>query len=167
MSSPVDTHERLYDLLKDFDTAMLVTHGGGGGKMHARPMGVAELTADGNACFVTHVDSPKAAAIRANAEVTLSFQSARQFASVSGTATVVQDPALVERLWSETWKVWFPQGKSDPAIAMIKFTAQEAEYWDSAGTEGLKFVFDSVKAYLTGQTPPSDETQNAKVQLPG
>ena len=166
MSSPVNTHEHLHELLKDFDTAMLVTRGSDG-KMHARPMGVAELSANGNACFVTHVDSPKAQQIRADGAVTLSFQSARQFASVSGTATVVQDPALVERLWSEAWKVWFPKGKTDPAIALIKFTAQEAEYWDSAGAEGLKFVFDSVKAYLSGQTPPPDEAQNAKVQLPG
>lgn len=166
MSSPVNTAEHLYELLKEFDTAMLVTCSSDG-RMHARPMGVAELTADGNAYFVTQIDSPKAAQIRADPAVTLSFQSARQFASVCGTATVVQDPALVDRLWSEAWKVWFPQGKSDPAIALIKFDAQEGEYWDSAGVEGLKFVFDSVKAYITGQTPTQDPAQNAKVQLPG
>lgn len=166
MSSPINTQEHLHDLLKDFDTAMLTTCGDDG-KMHVRPMGVAELSANGDAYFVTKVNSPKAAQIRADASVTLSFQSARQFAAVSGTATVVQDRALIDRLWSEPWKVWFPEGKTDPEIALIKFHAHEAEYWDSAGVEGLKFVFESVKAYVTGNTPPADAAQNAKVQLRG
>jgi general stress protein 26 len=166
MDKTVDTREHLYDLLKDFDTAMLITCASDR-TMRARPMGVAELNTDGSAYFVTSIDSPKVAQIEAESAVTLSFQSARQFASVCGRASMVRDPALVERLWSETWKVWFPQGKTDPKISMIRFTAHEAEYWDSAGVEGLKFVFDSVKAYVTGQAPPEDETQHAKVQLRG
>ncbi len=166
MASPIDKQAHLYDLLKDFDTAMVVTCGSDG-VMHARPMGVAELTAGGDAFFVTKVNSPKAMQIQVDPAVTLSFQSARQFASVSGTATVVRDPALVERLWKESWKVWFPQGKTDPEIAMIQFDAKEGEYWDAAGVQGLKFVFDAVKAYATGLTPPPDEAQNAKVPLAG
>ena len=166
MASPIDKQAHLYDLLKDFDTAMVVTRGSDG-VMHARPMGVAELTAGGDAFFVTKVNSPKAMQIQVDPAVTLSFQSARQFASVSGTATVVRDPALVERLWKESWKVWFPQGKTDPEIAMIQFDAKEGEYWDAAGVQGLKFVFDAVKAYATGLTPPPDEAQNAKVPLSG
>lgn len=51
--------EHLYDLLKDFDTAMLVTKSADG-HMHARPMAVAELRADADAYFVTGIDSPKA-----------------------------------------------------------------------------------------------------------
>ena len=43
-----NTHEHLYDLVKDFDTAMLVTKDAGG-KMHARPMSVAELRPDADA----------------------------------------------------------------------------------------------------------------------
>jgi general stress protein 26 len=128
---------------------------------------VAELTAGGDALFVTNVNSPKAAQIKVDPAVTLSFQSSRQFASVSGTATVVHDQALVDRLWKESWKIWFPQGKTDPEIVMIKFDATEGEYWDSAGVKGLKFVFDSVKAYVTGKTPPPDEAQNSKVKLVG
>ena len=47
-----NTHEHLYDLVKDFDTAMLVTKDAGG-KLHARPMSVAELRADADAYFAT------------------------------------------------------------------------------------------------------------------
>ncbi len=84
---------------------------------------------------------------------------------MSGTATVVRDQALIDRLWSEAWKLWFPAGKTDPAIAMIKFEAREGEYWDKAGAEALKYVFEAIKAYAKGEKPKSDEKQHGKVAL--
>ncbi len=71
---PTDRREHLYDLLKDFDTAMLVTRSADG-HMHARPMAVAEMRPDADAYFVTGIDSPKVAEIKANPDVTLTFQS--------------------------------------------------------------------------------------------
>ena len=54
-------------------------------------------------------------------------------------------------MWKEAWKIWFPIGKSDPNIALLKFTAHEGEYWDNAGMQGLKYVYDAAKAYVTGE----------------
>ena len=164
MSSPIDTREHLHGLLKTFDTAMVVSLAADG-SMHARPMAIAELLADGDAYFVTSIDSPKVAEIRANSAVTLSFQSPRQFVCIAGHATVVRDQALVDRLWQEMWKLWFPDGQSDPSIAMIKFEAQHGEYWDNAGVQGLKFLYRAAKAYAKGEQPESDPQQHAKVQL--
>lgn len=164
MNTPVDTRKHLYDLLKDFDTAMLVTCGTDE-MMHARPMAVAELSEDGTAYFMTGANSPKVAQLKADSAVTLSFQSGTQFASVCGTASIVRDQAVIDRLWKETWKVWFPQGKSDPSITLIRFTAQEGEYWDNAGIQGLKYMFGAVKAYAKGETPHPDEAQHAKVEM--
>ncbi len=160
----MERRKHLYDFLKDFDTAMLVTKSAGG-HMHARPMAVAELQADADAYFVTSVDSPKVAEIGANSNITLTFQSSNQYATVSGHAEVVRDRTLIERLYKEDWKIWFPKGKEDPSIAMIKFTAQDAEYWDNAGAQGLKFVYEAAKAYVKGQTPKEDQKQHAKVDL--
>ncbi len=160
----MESREHLYDLLKDFDTAMLVTKSADG-HMQARPMAVAELRADADAYFVTSVDSPKASEIGTDPTITLTFQSSNQYASVSGRAEVVRDRALIDRLYKEDWKIWFPKGKSDPSIAMIKFTAQDAEYWDNAGAQGLKFVYEAAKAYVKGETPKSDQKQHAKVDL--
>lgn len=164
MSSTTDRREHLYDLLKDFDTAMLVTRSPDG-HMHSRPMAVAELRADADAYFVTSIESPKIAEITANPNVTLTFQSSNQFASVSGRANVVRDQALVDRLWKEAWKVWFPKGKTDPSISMLKFSAEDGEYWDNAGAQGLKYVFKAAKAYVKGERPTDDQKQHAKVDL--
>jgi len=162
--TPKESRERLYDLLKDFDTAMLITKSPDG-HMHARPMAVAELNPDADAYFVTGIDSPKAAEIGAHPNITLTFQSSNQYASVSGRAEIVKDQDLIDRLYKEAWKVWFPKGKSDPSISMTRFTAQDAEYWDNAGAQGIRFAYSAAKAYLKGETPKSDQKQHAKVDL--
>jgi general stress protein 26 len=156
--------QHLYDLLKGFDTAMLVTRAEDG-HLHARPMAVAELHADAGAYFVTSIDSPKVAEIYADADVLLTFQSATQYAAVYGRANVVRDRSLIDRLWKEPWKVWFPRGKTDPAIALLRFDAEQGEFWNNAGMRGVQHVFEAAKAYLKGETPHVDEGQHGRARL--
>ena len=162
----MDTHDgrdHLYDVVNDFDVAMLVTHKANA--MHARPMGIACLDDGIGAYLVTDINSVKVDEIDVNPNALLTFQSARKFASLRGELAVVLDRPLIEKMWKESWKVWFPNGKSDPNIALLKFTAHEGEYWDSAGMQGIKYVYDAAKAYVTGKTMQSNEAQHAKVRL--
>src|SRR5688572_275553 len=158
----VAKQERLYDVIKDFDNALLVTRTPDG-RCHARPMAVAEIREDGDIFFATSTESPKIAEIAANPEVVVTFQGSAQFAAVSGRAEVVKDRNLIDHLWSEAWKVWFPKGKSDPTLCLIRVDGRDGEYWDNAGVQGIKHVFQQAKAYLQGGTPAKDEKQNAKV----
>jgi general stress protein 26 len=128
-------------------------------------MAVAELRPGPDMYFSTRLQSPKIAEISSNPAVAVTFQSRSQFASVYGNAYVVRDKALIERLWSEAWQVWFPNGKDDPSLCLIRVEACEAEYWDNAGTQGIKYVLEAVKAYAKGETPAVDNNQNAKVGL--
>jgi general stress protein 26 len=154
----------LYDLLRDFDTAMLITRAADG-HLHARPMAVAELRADADAYFVTSIDSPKIAEIEADADVLLTFQSERQFAAVYGRVNVIQDRQLIERLWQDAWKVWFPHGKDDTTIALLRFDAERGEFWDSAGTRGVQYAFEAARAYLRGDKPQVDADRHGRVRL--
>lgn len=156
--------ERLYDLIKDFDNALLVT-GTRNGQCHARPMAVAEIREDGDIFFATSTESPKLAEIAANPDVLVAFQGSARFAAVYGRAEVLKDRSLIDHLWSEAWKVWFPKGKSDPTLCLIRVDGREGEYWDNAGMQGIKHAFQQVKAYVRGQTPVKDEKQNARVTL--
>ena len=158
-----DGRNHLHDVVNDFDIAMLVTHTAN--TIHARPMSIARLDEGLGAYLVTDVNSIKVDEISANPNAVLTFQSSKQFASVRGALTVVRDRQLIEQMWKEAWKVWFPGGKSDPNIALLKFTAHDGEYWDNAGMQGLKYVYDAAKAYLTGDTIKTDEEQHAKVPL--
>ena len=158
-----DGRNHLHDVVNDFDVAMLVTYSANA--MHARPMAIACLDDGIGAYLVTNNNSLKIDEISANPLALLTFHSARKFASVRGELTVLRDRQLIEKMWKESWKLWFADGKSDPNIALLKFTAHEGEYWDNAGMQGLKYVYDAAKAYVTGERPQFDEAQHAKVHL--
>ena len=158
-----DGRSHLHDVVNDFDVAMLVTHTAN--TIHARPMSIAQLDEGLGAYLVTDINSIKVDEISTNPNAVLTFQSSKQFASVRGALTVIRDRQLIEKMWKEAWKVWFPGGKSDPNIALLKFTAHDGEYWDNAGVQGIKYVYDAAKAYLTGDTIKTDEEQHAKVPL--
>jgi general stress protein 26 len=158
-----DGRSHLHDVVDDFDVAMLVTHTAN--TIHARPMAITHMDDDIGAYLVTDINSLLVDEICGNPKAVLTFQSARKFASVRGELTVLRDRQLIEKLWKEAWKVWFPAGKSDPHIALLKFEAHEGEYWDNAGMQGLTYVYDVAKAYMTGETPKTDEAQHAKVSL--
>ncbi|CAM3641646.1 pyridoxamine 5'-phosphate oxidase family protein [Polynucleobacter arcticus] len=153
----------LYDVVKDFDEAMLVTFSTHG--IHARPMAIASLDEDMGVYLLTDLNSVKVEEIHANPHAMLTFQSTRKFATVSGELAVEHDLYLIEQLWKEAWKVWFPLGKTDPNIALLRFTASEGEFWDNAGIQGLKYVYAAAKAYVAGERPQPDAHQHSKVNM--
>jgi general stress protein 26 len=159
-----DTREHLHDLLSGFRSAMLMTRASDG-KSHVRPMAVAKLGPNEELYFATGLASPKVDEISKNPEVTVSFQSSSEFAALYGTARVVTDRVLIDKLWSEAWKVWFPGGKEDPNLCLLAVAPNSAEYWDNSGVEGFKYLYEGLKAVLQKRTPETDDTQHAKVRL--
>ena len=57
-NSATEAEQKFMALLRDFHTAMLVSHGAN--ELHARPMAVAEVANDGSLWFLTGSDSKKA-----------------------------------------------------------------------------------------------------------
>jgi general stress protein 26 len=163
-----DTQQHLYDLVKHYDTALVITYRPDG-KAHARPMAVAQLQADLDAYFATSITSPKVAEIEANPRIVVAFQSKSEDAVIYGKATIVRDRGLIHKLWSESWRLWFPGGKDDPSICLVRVDAEEGEYWDRSGVEGLKFIFEAGKAIMQGRQPHVDDDpqQHARVPLAG
>ena len=60
------------------------------------------------------------------------------FASISGTARVVHDPARMRALWIPHLKRWFPQGLEHPDLALLEVRIDKAEYWDEPLRENVK-----------------------------
>lgn len=160
-----DKREHLKHLLESFETAMLLTHHGD--KHHARPMNVASIEGANTIWFVTQEMSPKTDEIKKDARVSATFQAARRFVALSGRAEVVDDRAKLEELWKPSWKVWFPNGKDNPSIRLIRVDVSDAEYWDNAGTKGLRYVFEAAKALLRHTTPNVTEVLHGRVEANG
>jgi general stress protein 26 len=159
-----DTHKKLVEIIRDFDTAMLVTRKKNG-DVHARPMRVAKFDDDMELYFVTSSTSTKISEIGNEPDVTIIFQDNAKFVNLTSTASIVKDRKLVEAMWSEAWKVWFPKGKNDPDICIVKTIPKAAEYWDNEGLEGLSYAFAAAKAYIKGERPVVDSNQHGKMAL--
>jgi general stress protein 26 len=156
--SDEDKRERIKQLLAEFTTAMLVTRAPDGG-LRARPLSIAGTREDGGLYFSTAVDSSKVHEIEDDPHVNVALQSGRRCVSLTGTASVVRDRSLIDRLWSESWRIWFPQGKDDPSLCLLVVQPSEAAYWDMSGTRGLKYLLEMAKGYLTRQRPSSDSDE--------
>lgn len=161
----VHPQRHLNDLLENFSTAMLITRSGDR-SIHGRPMSVAEISEDGDLCFATSLDSGKLRDIELDPDVTLIFQGDSVYISLQGTAHPSTDPALIDRLWSEAWRVWFPEGKDDPSLVILKIEPLDAEYWDNSGREGISYAMTALKACIKGKRPSDTDTaQHAKVAM--
>lgn len=80
------------------------------------------------------------------------------FACLSGNVRVDQDRAMIDKLWSRQAEAWFPQGKDDPNLALIRFDIDEAELWETDMSLSGK-----VKMLFGGQIRSGEEGSHAKV----
>lgn len=166
MAQPTDELQKFYELLNRFDTGILITHNGSTG-LHGRPMAVAQVEGSCDVWFITGLDSPKIEEIRFNDDVLITFQNKRdEFVTLSGRAELVRDSAKVAEIWREPFKVWFPQGQSDPNIALLRVHARQGEYWDNAGVNRISYMFEALKSYASGERPNIKEgSQHGKVNI--
>lgn len=73
------------------------------------------------------------------------------FACLAGDIRQDNDPALIDKLWNNQVEAWFPGGKSDPNLALLRLDISSAELWetDISLSGRLKMLF--------GGTIKSDE----------
>ena len=154
---------KLVEKIRDIEIAMLSTKSEDG-RLHSRPMYTQELKEDGLIWFFTGKDSRKSAEIGRHPIVNLSYNDPSDdlYVSVSGRAILTEDPAMVNQLWKDALKAWFPQGKEDPNIQLIRIKVEEAEYWDTPDSKVVQLV-GYVKARLTGE--PFHPGENERLEL--
>lgn len=149
----------LRTLLKSLPVAMFntVAHDG---SVVARPLQALEFDEDGVLWFATGLDSEKATEIRARPHVGLSFADhhANRFVSVSGPARLVHDREKIDELWSPAMSVFFPQGKDDPNLVLVRVEIERAEYWDGPATFVGKLLYLAAAA-ITGDPGVMSENE--------
>jgi len=53
------------------------------------------------------------------------------FACLSGHVAIDNDRAMIDKLWSRSVEAWFPGGRNDPDLALLRFDIDEAELWET------------------------------------
>lgn len=160
-----EARARIWTLIKDIKVAMLATWNQDQHESHARPMMALDLAIfDGTLWFFTNRESRKAEEIRDTQQALLTYADpkAMNFVSLAGQASLVDDRIKIDQLWTDYAKIWFPEGKDDPNLVLLRFDAETAEFWEApnAVVRGVSYL----KALLTGDTPDMGTIGQANMQ---
>jgi len=153
---------KISDLIRGVEFAMLTSHDGG--HLRSRPMVAAQKEFTGELFFFTRASAHKVDEVKSDSAVNVSYADVHKqiYVSLSGTASVVRDPAVIAAHWSEGMRTWFPKGKEDADIAILRVHVDVAEYWDAPNST-MVHLFGYLKAVTTGMAPHPGE--NEKVRL--
>jgi len=152
--------EKVREMIEDIRIAMMTTVDEQG-NLVSRPMAALQADEDGTIWFFTKRSSPKVDQIDNNDHrVNLSFASVSDadYVSISGKAQELDDRAKVEELWNPQAKAWFPQGKDDPELVLLKVHTDMAEYWSASDSKMVRF-FQQATAVITGNSPKMGENE--------
>jgi general stress protein 26 len=164
-SSSSDTQHTLWDLIKDTRFGMF-THRHGDGMLHSHPLTTQNKSMDEGSVlyfFVPH-SGEVAQRIQSDGKVNVAYANPDKdsYVSVSGNATVVDDQAKKESLWSSMAQAWFPGGPTDPNLALLEVQIDEAEYWNVKESKMMQLA-KMAKAAATGKPPSMGEHEKVNM----
>jgi general stress protein 26 len=126
-----------------------------GEPQHFQPMSAFADEEAGEIWFFTRADTDLARDASAGARQAMFVLQAKDRetqACISGDLTVEMDREKIERWWNPMVAAWYPDGKDDPELRMLKMTCHEARVWISdAGP--VRYMWEVAKANATGDTP--------------
>lgn len=157
MPSPGELREKLWSSLGSDGVVMLGVMGEK--DSHKRPMTAQIRDGDDSAIwFFGDNTTELVKAIQgggASAEACYAAKGHDLFACVHGALSLSDDRAVIDALWNSSVAAWYPGGKDDPKLALLRFDPAEAEIWQAE--TGL---LASVKALFGGD--PSAEHERDK-----
>lgn len=159
--------EKLREMIKDIEIAMLTTVEPDG-TLRSRPMATQQTDFDGDLYFFTREHSGKVAEIEQDRHVNVAYAKPddQRYVSVSGKARLIRDKQKIDELWSPALKAWFPNGKDDPELALLKVTVEQAEYWD-APSGFIANTISFAKAIAAGTTAHPGENEKLNLKQAG
>ncbi|WP_284615450.1 pyridoxamine 5'-phosphate oxidase family protein [Aquabacterium humicola] len=154
---PSEHHARetLWNLIKDIRFGMFTTHHANG-HLHSRPMTTQNrgIDEDDVLWFFMSRSTEPMRDLSDDPQVNVAYADPGEdrYVSVSGRATIDDDPATRRRLWSKMNEAWFPKGVDDPDLALVCVRISHAHYWDVKSSK-LVQLYAMAKALVSGKAP--------------
>lgn len=173
MSNPTENKQPIYDrdaaiqklksIINDTNITMLCTRLGEA-PFGACPMSTQEVEDNGTIWFFSTRDSDHNSDIRQDPRVQLIYNNTgdQEYLSIYGRAEIVEDRSKIDELWSPMVKVWFPEGKEDPNLTLIRVTPAEGYYWDTKHGKMVAFL-KMAASLVTGKT--MDDSVEGEIRL--
>lgn len=141
---------RLWDEIETHRTGMLgVT---GGAAHHTQPMTAFAEPGTSQIWFFTRTDTDLAREVAEGKSAMFVFQQKDFQACIGGKLTRRLDPVRVDKYWNAVVAAWYPGGKADPNLTMLRLDCDDAQVWISQGGP-IRFVWEIAKANATNTTP--------------
>jgi len=158
-----DAVKKFKDLVQDVNVCMFTTIDDKD-QLFSRPMSTVQIDADGNAWFFTNEFSETIQEVSKDNRVYLiySHPGRNVFVTVKGSCSVIVNRKKIDELWNPLLKAWFPGGKDDPKLCLIKVTTEEAEYWNSSSSK-MAVYFKMLKAIANKEKYSEGESGRLKL----
>jgi len=164
--SHTDEQAKLWDLIKDTRFGML-THRHGDGQLHSHPLTTQNKKFDEGAMlyFFVPKDGDIARHVATDPSVNVAYANtdADSYVSIAGQASLIEDQAKKEALFTTMAKSWFPKGAGDPNLGLLGVRILDAEYWDVDDSKMVQ-LYKMAKAAITGN-PPDDMGEHKKLNV--
>ena len=143
--------EVLKRLLEGIEYAMLTTRARDG-SFNCRPLQTLAVDDDGPFWFFTNAASDKCEDIGDDATVGLTYADPEKkiFVAISGRAEILVDQTKIDELWTPAQNIFFPLGRDDPSLALLKVVPDSARYWDG-NESALGILLKFGNAVLRGE----------------
>ena len=137
-----DTEQLKRDLWKKMAASPFVMAGPADGSAHSAPL-TAQLDEDQVDTLFFFVAKDNRIAQPGRVMIQFVSKGHDFFACLDGEALVDNDPAMIDKLWSKPVEAWFPGGKADPNLALVRVDIDSAELWeaDMSLSGKLKMLF--------------------------
>jgi general stress protein 26 len=147
------SRDLVWKYVKQVGTCMMVTMNGDGG-VRARPMR-GTIDEPGSAIwFFTDRDTDKDEDVTRDSRACLTFADTHEqtYVSLSGRISLIHDRDEIAAHWNEGAEAYFPAGKDDNTVVLMKFTAEAGEYWD-APSSPIVLAIKFLQAKVSGERP--------------
>ncbi len=151
--SPQEIAEKFIKKVKESPYIMLGLNNG----QHSEPMYVRLDDDQPNTLFVFSGKDNRAAG-GGSAMVQFVGKGHDFFACLAGQLSQDNDPAQIDKLWDNSVEAWFPQGKQDPNLALLRFDVESAELWETDIS-----LSGRVKMLFGGTIDHDESSSHAKV----
>ena len=152
-----DTHEIKETLWKKMADSPYLMVGKADGSSHSEPL-MAQLDKDlvDTLFFFTGKDNRLADGGKVMAQFVSKGHD--YFACMAGTIRQDNDKAMIDKLWSKQVEAWFPEGKEDPNLALLRMDIDSAELWETDIS-----LTGRVKMLFGGTITAEESSSHAKV----
>jgi len=154
-SQQIPQREKLWSLIKDMKFGMFTTRHENG-HLHSRPMTTQnkKIDEDDSLWFFMSRSAESVQDLAHDVQVNVAYAHPGDdtYVSVSGTASIEEDAAVRQRLWSKPTEAWFPKGVDDPDLALVRVRISHAHYWDVKSSK-LVQLYAMARAAVTGKPP--------------